>query len=107
MPVDPVGFLGVVLVAYLVPGPDFLVVVRSATEHPAKGRAAAPGARTGLCAHMLAAAGLSLIAARSPVVHDAVELLGAAHLVQLGIRAVLAVRRDARERRAGAATGGG
>ncbi|MDQ0578900.1 LysE family translocator [Streptomyces rishiriensis] len=101
MSVDLVGFLGVVLVAYVVPGPDFLVVVRSATEHPAKGRAAALGAQTGLCVHMLAAAvGLSLIAARSPAVYDAVKLLGAAYLVHLGVRAVLGARRAARERTA-------
>ncbi|MEU6807513.1 LysE family translocator [Streptomyces sp. NPDC046831] len=108
MSVDLVGFLGVVLVAYVVPGPDFLVVLRSATEHPAKGRAAALGAQTGLCVHMLAAAaGLSLIAARSPVVYDAIKLLGAAYLVYLGIRALLAARRAARERRAGRETSGG
>ncbi|MEV2216160.1 LysE family translocator [Streptomyces sp. NPDC050997] len=102
MSVDLVGFLGVVLVAYVVPGPDFLVVLRSATEHPAKGRAAALGAQTGLCVHMLAAAaGLSLIAERSPVVYDAIKLLGAAYLVYLGIRALLAARRAARERHAG------
>ncbi|MEU0204478.1 MULTISPECIES: LysE family translocator [unclassified Streptomyces] len=101
MSADLAGFLGVVLVAYLVPGPDFLVVVRSAAEHPAKGRAAALGAQTGLCVHMLAAAtGLSLIAARSPVVYDAIKLLGAAYLVYLGVRAVMAARRAARERRA-------
>ncbi|CBG67309.1 putative LysE type efflux protein [Streptomyces scabiei 87.22] len=100
MSVDLAGFLGVVMVAYMVPGPDFLVVVRSAAEHPAKGRAAALGAQTGLCVHMLAAAaGLSLIAARSPVVYDAIKLLGAAYLVYLGIRAVLAARRTAHERR--------
>ncbi|MEU6884261.1 LysE family translocator [Streptomyces viridosporus] len=108
MSVDLVGFLGVVLVAYVVPGPDFLVVVRSATEHPAKGRAAALGAQSGLCVHMLAAAvGLSLIAARSPVVYDAIKFLGAAYLVYLGARAVLAARRAARERRAGHETAGG
>ncbi|MFH9613504.1 LysE family transporter [Streptomyces pratensis] len=71
MSVDLIGFLGVVLVAYVVPGPDFLVVFRSAVEHPSKGRAAALGAQAGLCVHMLAAAiGLSVIAARSPVVYD-------------------------------------
>ncbi|MFE4967371.1 LysE family translocator [Streptomyces sp. NPDC056660] len=102
MSVDLVGFLGVVLVAYVVPGPDFLVVVRSATEHPAKGRAAALGAQTGLCVHMVAAAvGLSLIAARSPAVYDTIKLLGAAYLVYLGVRAVLAARRAAHERAAG------
>ncbi|MFE5212787.1 LysE family translocator [Streptomyces sp. NPDC056600] len=101
MSVDLAGFLGVVLVAYLVPGPDFLVVVQAAAAHPAKGRAAALGAQTGLCVHMLAAAvGLSLIAARSPVVFEAVKLLGAAYLVHLGVRAVLAARRAAGARAA-------
>lgn len=101
MSVDLMGFLGVVLVAYVVPGPDFLVVFRSAIEHPAKGRAAGLGAQAGLCVHMLAAAvGLAVIAARSPAVYEAVKLLGAAYLVHLGIRAVLAARRSARDRRA-------
>jgi threonine/homoserine/homoserine lactone efflux protein len=100
MTVDLVGFLGVVLVAYVVPGPDFLVVVRSAAEDPSKGRAAALGAQTGLCVHMLAAAaGLSAIATRSPAVYDGIRLMGAAYLVYLGVRAVLAVRRAAGGRR--------
>lgn len=98
MSVDLIGFLGVVLVAYLVPGPDFLVVLRSAAEHPAKGRAAALGAQAGLCVHMLAAAvGLAVIAAHSPVVYDSIKFMGAAYLVYLGVRAVLAARRRARE----------
>lgn len=68
--------------AYLVPGPDFLVVFRSAVEHPCKGRAAALGAQAGLCVHMLAAAvGLSVIAAHSPAVYDTIRFLGAAYLV--------------------------
>ncbi|MFJ3863807.1 LysE family translocator [Streptomyces nigra] len=114
MSVDLVGFLGVVLLAYVVPGPDFLVVLRSATEHPTKGRAAALGAQSGLCVHMLAAAvGLSVVAARSPVIYDAIRLGGAGYLVYLGVRAVLAARRTARPRGAQrqaiapVATGGG
>ncbi|MEV3973020.1 LysE family translocator [Streptomyces sp. NPDC050698] len=100
MTVDLAGFLGVVLVAYVVPGPDFLVVLRSAAEDPSKGRGAALGAQTGLCVHMLAAAaGLSVIATRSPLVYDAVKLMGAAYLVYLGVRAVRAARRAVRERR--------
>ncbi|BCL24937.1 LysE family translocator [Streptomyces tuirus] len=99
MTVDLLGFLGVVLVAYVVPGPDFLVVVRAAAEDPSKGRAAALGAQTGLCVHMLAAAaGLSVIAARSPAVYDGIRLMGAAYLVYLGVRAVRAARRTARTR---------
>ncbi|MEV5333757.1 LysE family translocator [Streptomyces werraensis] len=107
MSVDLIGFLGVVLVAYVVPGPDFLVVVRSAAEHPAKGRAAALGAQGGLCVHMVAAAvGLSVLAARSPVVYDAIKFLGAAYLVHLGVRAVLAARRVAQRQRGGGGGGG-
>ncbi|MFF7856958.1 LysE family transporter [Streptomyces sp. NPDC007904] len=101
MSVDLVGFLGVVLVAYVVPGPDFLVVVRSAAEHPSKGRAAALGAQAGLCVHMLAAAvGLSVVATRSPMVYETIKLAGAAYLLYLGVRAVLAARRAARKRKA-------
>lgn len=100
MSVDLVGFLGVVLVAYLVPGPDFLVVVRAAAEDPSRGRGAALGAQVGLCVHMLAAAiGLAVMAARSPLVYNGIKLMGAAYLVHLGVRAVIAARRAARERR--------
>ncbi|WP_405638160.1 LysE family transporter [Streptomyces sp. NBC_01178] len=99
MSVDLMGFLGVVLIAYAVPGPDFLVVFRSAVEHLSQGRAAGLGAQAGLCVHMLAAAvGLAVLAARSPAVYAAIKLLGAAYLVHLGVRAVLAARRAARER---------
>ncbi|WP_320780843.1 LysE family translocator [Streptomyces sp. CRN 30] len=93
MPVDLAGFLVVVLLAYLVPGPDFLVIVRAAARHPGLGRAAAWGAQTGLCVHMCAAAlGLSVIAARSAHAFTAIKLAGAVYLVYLGVRAL----RDAR-----------
>lgn len=91
---DLVGFLGVVLLAYLVPGPDFLVVVRSAARRSALGRAAALGAQSGLCVHMAAAAlGLSVLAARSAYAFTLIRLAGAAYLVFLGVRALLAARR--------------
>ncbi|MEV6881325.1 LysE family transporter [Streptomyces sp. NPDC051135] len=78
-----------------VPKPDFLMVARSTTEHPAKGRAAALGAQTGLCVHLLTAAiGLSAIAVRFPVVYDTNKLLSAAYLIYLGIRTVLTARTE-------------
>jgi threonine/homoserine/homoserine lactone efflux protein len=97
---DLAGFVGVVLLAYLIPGPDFLVIVRAAVLRPALGRAAALGAQTGLCVHMFAAAlGLSAVAARSPAAFTAIRLAGAVYLVHLGVRALTAVRRSAAERR--------
>ncbi|MEU1043098.1 LysE family translocator [Streptomyces sp. NPDC005907] len=107
MSIDLMGFLGVVMLAYLIPGPDFFVIVRAAASRPSLGRMAALGAQTGLCVHMLAAAlGLSVVAARSPAVFTAIKLAGAAYLVYLGVRAVAAARRSAAERRRGAARGG-
>ncbi|WP_030785111.1 LysE family translocator [Streptomyces sp. NRRL S-920] len=95
MSVDLVGFLGVVMLAYLVPGPDFLVIVRAAARRTSLGRAAAFGAQTGLCVHMCAAAlGLSAIAAQSALAFTVIKLAGAAYLVHLGVRALLAARKD-------------
>lgn len=94
MSVDLAGFLGVVVLAYLVPGPDFLVIVRAAARRASLGRAAALGAQTGLCVHMCAAAlGLSALAARSALAFTVIKLAGAAYLVYLGIRALLAARK--------------
>lgn len=93
MSVNLVGFLGVVLLAYVVPGPDFLVIVRAAARRRSLGWAAALGAQAGLCVHMAAAAlGLSVVAAQSAVVFTAIKLAGAAYLVFLGVRAILATR---------------
>ncbi|MDQ0791796.1 LysE family translocator [Streptomyces sp. B1I3] len=95
MSVDLAGFLGVVLLAYLVPGPDFLVIVRAAARRASLGRAAALGAQSGLCVHMCAAAlGLSVIATRSAVAFTVIKLAGAAYLVHLGVRALLNARKQ-------------
>ncbi|CAM5691254.1 LysE family translocator OS=Streptomyces alboniger OX=132473 GN=CP975_33915 PE=4 SV=1 [Streptomyces alboniger] len=98
MPVDLAGFLGVVLLAYLVPGPDFLVIVRAAARRSSLGRAAALGAQAGLCVHMCAAAlGLSAIATRSALAFTVIKFAGAAYLVHLGVRALLEARRHPAE----------
>jgi threonine/homoserine/homoserine lactone efflux protein len=98
MSIDFVGFLAVVLLAYVVPGPDFLVVVRAAAWRASLGRAAALGAQTGLCVHMWAAAlGLSVIAARSAYAFTLIKLAGAAYLMYLGVRTLLNARKNAAE----------
>lgn len=95
------AFVGVVMVAYLVPGPDFLVILRSATRGVRPGVAAALGAQAGLCVHVaLAVAGLSVVLARHPELLTAVRVLGGLYLLYLGGRLVLPTLRrdDARER---------
>ncbi|QJQ95859.1 MULTISPECIES: LysE family translocator [Halomonadaceae] len=90
MNLDLIGFLVVVTVAYLVPGPDFLIVTRFAARQRALGHAAALGAQTGLCFHMLVAVfGLSAIAAHSTAIFSLIKLAGAAYLILLGGRILL------------------
>ncbi|MDV6260129.1 LysE family translocator [Rhodococcoides yunnanense] len=82
-------FLGVVLLAYAIPGPDFAVVARAAASSRAAGWRAGLGAQTGLCVHMVAAVvGLSLLISRSPTVLSILQILGGLYLVWLGISAL-------------------
>jgi len=84
------GFLGVVVAAYLVPGPDFAVILRSATRSRRAGAASAAGAQLGLCVHaLLAVAGLSVVLARHPEALTAIRVVGGAYLLYLGGRLVL------------------
>jgi threonine/homoserine/homoserine lactone efflux protein len=91
------AFLAVVFLAYVIPGPDFLVVVRAGTTGLRRGLTAGAGAQTGLVVHMLAAAcGVSLLLARSPSALRVIQLAGAAYLTHLGVRALLSTRRATR-----------
>jgi threonine/homoserine/homoserine lactone efflux protein len=87
------AFVGVVLLAYVIPGPDFAVILRAATRGRRQGIAALLGAQTGLCLHVaIAVLGLSLLLARSADALTVVRLLGAAYLLWLGARTVWATR---------------
>ena len=84
------AFVGVVLLAYLVPGPDFVVILRAATRGKQSGIAAALGAQVGLCVHvLLAVAGLSVLLARHPDVLTSIRVVGGCYLLYLGGRLVL------------------
>lgn len=88
------AFLAIVVAAYVIPGPDFAVILRSATRGARSGIAAALGAQAGLCVHMLLASlGLSLLLARSPQALNAVRYAGAAYLVFLGLRLIVGTLR--------------
>lgn len=82
-------FLGVVLLAYAIPGPDFAVVARAAASSRSAGWRAGLGAQTGLRVHMVAAVvGLSLLISRSPMTLSIIQILGGLYLVWLGISAL-------------------
>ncbi len=109
MSINWAAFLAVLVVAYLIPGPDFAVILRQATRTRRSGVLAAVGAQTGLCLHMLLAVlGLSAVLARHPDALVLVRIVGGLYLVWLG--ASLAwkarnLRTTARDENA--ATGGG
>jgi len=91
------AFVGVVAVAYLVPGPDFAIILRSATRGWRPGVAASGGAQVGLCVHMvMAVVGLSVVLARHPELLTAIRILGGVYLIYLGGRLVVPTLRRLR-----------
>jgi threonine/homoserine/homoserine lactone efflux protein len=86
----------------LIPGPAVLyIVTRSVDQGRAAGLASVAGIHVGTLVHVAAAAlGLSALLVSSAVAYDTVRWLGAAYLVWLGLRRLLA--RHQRDRPAGA-----
>jgi threonine/homoserine/homoserine lactone efflux protein len=84
-------FLTASLVVIVAPGPDnILVLTRGVTLGRRAALVSAAGASVGLVTHsLLAAAGLSVLLARSAVAFSVVKYAGAAYLIYLGIRALL------------------
>ncbi|KAA2252708.1 LysE family translocator [Solihabitans fulvus] len=95
MGVDWPAFLLVVGVMFVVPGPDFALVLRHAGYGGAVRWAVGGGIVSGLCVHATAAAlGISALLAASAEAFTVVKVLGAAYLVYLGVAALLAARRS-------------
>lgn len=83
------GFVVAASLAYVIPGPDWFVVLRHASRSRLSGVSAALGVQSGLIVHMtVAALGLSAILLTSAEVFTVVKLLGAAYLAFLGIQAL-------------------
>ena len=85
-------FLTTSLVVIVAPGPNnILVLTRGVTLGLRAALISAAGASVGLLTHSLfAAAGLSALLAQSAVAFPVVKYVGAAYLIFLGIRALLA-----------------
>jgi RhtB (resistance to homoserine/threonine) family protein len=94
MSLSLLGFLGVLALTYIVPGPDFAVVLRNAARSAKSGYLASAGVLTGVCVHITAAAlGLSALLAQSALAFTIVKVIGAGYLVFLGAQALWASRR--------------
>lgn len=80
------GFVGVLMIALAVPGPDFVVVVQAAVQGRRRGLLTAAGQTTALSLHAcLAVVGLAALLAATPAALTAVRVVGAAVLVWLGV----------------------
>lgn len=90
---------GVLLLAVMSPGPDFVIVLRSVlTSGRRAGMACAAGIGSGaLVWAVVTSVGVAGLLAASAVAFTVVKLLGAAYLVLLGVQALLAARRGGYE----------
>jgi threonine/homoserine/homoserine lactone efflux protein len=80
-------FVGAVAVAYLVPGPDMILLLQTGAQRgPAHALATAVGLAAARAAHIaLAALGLAALLQTAPLVFDAIRIGGAAYLIWLGL----------------------
>ena len=90
---------GIILLAAMAPGPDFLIVLRSVVRGGRRaGMACAAGIATGVLVWaVVTSLGVAGILAASAVAFTVVKLAGAAYLVFLGVQALLAARRGGYE----------
>jgi threonine/homoserine/homoserine lactone efflux protein len=95
MSLSLLGFLTAVALAYVVPGPDFAVILRYASRGRREGRSAAFGVLGGLCIHLSAAIlGVSALLAESAAGFTVVKLAGAGYLLFLGIQSLWGSRKS-------------
>ena len=87
-----IAFVAASLVVLLIPGPGVMyIVARSLAQGQRAGLVSVLGLSAGAMVHVVAAtAGLSAILLTSAVAFGVVKLLGAAYLIYLGVRTLLA-----------------
>ena len=80
------------LLAVISPGPDFIMAVRNSLKYSRKtGIFTAVGFGLGIATHIAyCLAGLAMIISQSILLFNAIKLLGAAYLIYIGIRSILA-----------------
>lgn len=87
-----IGFLAAVVLINISPGPEMIFVISTTIlRGRLKGFLAAVGAATGSSVHVLMVAfGLSVLLANSVFAFTVVKMIGAAYLVYLGIKTIIA-----------------
>ena len=89
------AFLGVCLIAYITPGPDWFVVMRYTALSRWRGLISALGVQAGLALHLVAAAlGVTAGVLAGPTVFTVLRFAGAAYLVFLGVHSIVKALRD-------------
>jgi threonine/homoserine/homoserine lactone efflux protein len=93
-----VSFLAVAAIAAIIPGPDTVVVLRTAlADGPRAGTWAAGGSAAGnLLWGAASALGIAAVLAASATAFSAIKLAGAAYLVVIGVQALRAAQRGDR-----------
>jgi threonine/homoserine/homoserine lactone efflux protein len=80
------GFVGAAVVAYAIPGPDWLMVMRGTTTSVRRGIETGLGSQTGLLVHgLLATIGVSAFIAAAPTALTVIQIAGALYLLYLGV----------------------
>ncbi|MGW3204886.1 LysE family translocator [Streptomyces sp. NPDC001135] len=91
-----IAFTGIAAGLVTMPGADFTVVVRNALVSRRAGAVCGLGIAGGLLVHTtLAVAGVAAVLAAVPALFRALQLLGGAYVLQLGVRTLWALRRPA------------
>ncbi|MFF7754399.1 LysE family translocator [Streptomyces sp. NPDC007971] len=93
-----IAFTGIAAGLVAMPGADFTVVVRNALVSRRAGAVCGLGIAAGLLVHTtLAVAGVAAVLVAVPALFRALQLLGGAYVLQLGLRTLWPLRRSAAE----------
>lgn len=92
-------FATAILIASIVPGPDFAMVTRNTMlGGRAAGMWTAMGVALGICVWVVATSfGLAALLAASVLAFTVVKIAGAAYLVYLGVRSIISALKDRRK----------
>lgn len=79
-------FAGFALLSYVIPGPDWAVIVPRALDSRVAGLVTSLGVQSGLLFHAaLAVGGIAVVVASNPGLLDLIRLLGGVYIVYLGV----------------------